>query len=114
MSISALNAGLSGIQSNQRALGISADNVANDLTTGYQPQRAVFQATAPVGSSVTASNPAPALGATPPSGAAAAASGTNLPDEMVNQLTYQLGVEASAKVVKVSDATLGTLLNTLA
>ncbi len=44
MSISAIGSGLSGMQSFQRALDVSANNVANLDTNGFKPQQAEFQA----------------------------------------------------------------------
>jgi flagellar basal-body rod protein FlgC len=55
MAISALNAGLSGMNANQRALDIEANNVANVDTANFQPQRAALQEAAPAGSGVTLS-----------------------------------------------------------
>jgi flagellar basal-body rod protein FlgC len=103
MTLSALGTGLSGMQGYQRALDISANNVANTLSTGYQATQAQFQEASPAGSGVNVSNQA-----------ASPSSSTNLTDEMVNQVIYKTGFEASAQVVKVSDQMLGTLVNTLA
>jgi flagellar hook protein FlgE len=109
MSISSLGTGLSGLNAYQDALTVSANNVANSLTNGFAPKDAKFTSTAPGGVNVTAQ---PNPGTAPAS--ASAPSGTNLTDEMVNQLTYKAGFEANAQVVKTSDQMLGTLINTKA
>ncbi len=109
MSISSLGAGLSGMQGYQNALTVSANNVANSLTNGFAPQQAQFSSTATGGVNVT-SQPNP--GTAPAS--ASAPSGTNLTDEMVNQVIYKAGFEANAQVVKTSDQMLGSLIDTKA
>lgn len=108
MAISALGSGLSGLQSYQQALTVSANNVANSLTPGFQPQRASFKETAPSGSSVSVESQT-----TPRASVASkdAPSQTDLASETVNQLTYSRGFEASANVVKTADSLIGTLLD---
>lgn len=111
MTISALGVGMSGLQSYQRALDISANNVANALTTDFQSQQATFQDASPAGSGVSVINQTVAPGTTPVSNDAP--SGTDLATEMVNQLVDRIGFEASAKTVKTSDQILGTLVDTM-
>ncbi len=122
MSVSALSAGLSGLNGYQSALNISANNLANAQSTGFQPAQAVFQETSPSGSGVNVvSRGAPAGGVGASAGAASATpdqrgapSGTDISTELVNQLVYQIGFQASAKVIKTADQNLGTLINTTA
>ena len=110
MSISAIGSGLSGMQSFQRALDVSANNVANLDTNGFKPQQAEFQANTGDGVNVRVS------GTTAPQDAAAAnaPSGTDLTSETVNSLQYKAGFELSAQVVKTADQMLGTLIDTKA
>ena len=98
MSISALNAGLSGLQTFRRALDSSAHNVANSLTAGYKPQQVAFQegATGGVGSA--------SLSTTDPSG-------TDYATETVQSIQYKTGFDFSAKVVKTADEILGVLID---
>ena len=107
MSISSLNSGLSGMQAFQRALDVTANNVANVSTNGFQPQRASFQTVSGGGVNATASAPI-----TPQNAAAAnAPSGTDLVKETVDSLQYKYGFDLSAQVVKTANETLGTLVN---
>lgn len=100
MSLSALGAGLSAMQGYQRALDVSANNVANGLTTGYQARQPSFSESAPAGSGVSVS-------AAPGNG-----QGTDLTTEMVGQQIYKAGFQASAKVIKTADDMLGSLIDT--
>lgn len=100
MSIGAIGAGLSGLQGYQRALDISANNVANTLTTGFKARQPAFNEANPPGSGVS-------VGVT-----SASSDGTQLESEMVGQLVYKAGFQASAKVVKTADDMLGTLIDT--
>jgi flagellar basal-body rod protein FlgC len=101
MSTSAISTGMSGLQAFQRALDISANNVANTLTAGYKARQANFSESAPSGTGATVS-------------ASLGSDGTSLETEMVGQLTYQAGFQASAKLVKASDDMLGSLIDTKA
>lgn len=111
MAISALNAGLSGLQANQQALGVEAHNVANLNTQNFQPQQASFQEAQPAGSgtAVTISSAARDLSAT--DGAKAAPSGTDPASSITNSLVYKAGFDLSAKVVQAADERIGTLLD---
>lgn len=107
MSISALNSGLTGMLAFQRGLDTSANNIANSLTKGFQPQQASFQEVAHGGvSSLVSGNGSSGSFAT-----STAASGTDLATETVNSLVYKAGFEISAKVVKTADQMLGTLVD---
>ncbi|MCE3261018.1 MAG: hypothetical protein K0R43_97 [Pseudoduganella sp.] len=108
MAISALQAGLSGLQSNQQALGVEAHNVANMATQNFQPQQATFQQT-PGGTSVTLSTAARGLSAADQAGGAP--SGTDPASAITNSLVYKAGFDLSAKVVQAADERLGTLLD---
>jgi flagellar hook protein FlgE len=111
MSISALNAGLSGLQAFQQALDVTGNNVANVDTNGFKPQQVQFQSIAN-GVSVNAVAPGTSSSATAPQSLSASApSGTDLVAETVNSLQYKYGFDMSAQVVKTADETLGTLVN---
>jgi len=106
MSISTLGSGLSGMQSFQRALDVSANNVANADTNGFQPQQADFQQNT---GGVSVNVPPPL--ASPNPALANAPSATDLTLEMVNQLQYQTGFELSADVIKTANQMMGTLVD---
>ena len=108
MAISALSAGLSGLNASQRALDASAHNVANANTQGFQPERASFQEAQPAGSGVTLSvQGQQRLSQDQPSG-------TDLAKETTDSLLYKAQFDLSAKVIKTADDNLGTLINTKA
>lgn len=117
--ISALNNGLSGMVANQRALDMSAHNTANASTNGFQPAKAKFseqanggvQASPRPSTKVSLSGAAPSSGSPSSGTSASTPSGTDYATEAVNSLTYKLGFDMSAKVVKTSDQMLGTLVN---
>jgi flagellar basal-body rod protein FlgC len=104
------------MQAYRLALNVTANNVANAGTDGFQPQRAVFQEDAAgAGVQVTATTPASDSSPATPSENTIdnpVPSGTDLTAEMVNLLMYRMDFQASAKVVKTSDALLGTLIDT--
>lgn len=105
MAISALSAGLSGLNANQRALDVEAHNVANVNTQNFQPQQASFQETSPAGTGVTLSAAGRGLAA------ADGSSGTDLASSITNSLVYKAGFQLSAKVVQTADQNLGTLID---
>ncbi len=107
MSISALSAGLSGISANQRALDVSAHNVANAGTPGFQPQGAAFQENSPAGSGVSLSIEGRNLS----TASAGAANGVDLAKEITSSLVYKAGFNLSANVVKAADEALGSLID---
>ena len=117
--ISALNNGLSGMLANQRALDISANNTANASTNGFQPARAKFsergnggvQASVAPSTRVSLSTPAASSSSASGGVSASTPSGTDYATEAVNSLSYKLGFDMSAKIVKTSDQMLGTLVN---
>lgn len=107
MSLSAIGSGLSGMQAFQRALDVTANNVANVSTNGFRPQQASFQAVAGGGVNATASANSAQQGTV----ASGTPSGTDLVAETVKSLQYKYGFDASAQVVKTANETLGTLIN---
>jgi flagellar hook protein FlgE len=111
MAISALSAGLSGLQANQQALGAEAHNVANLNTQNFQPQKANFQETQPAGSGTAVTLSSAAKGLSQSDGAKAAPSGTDPATSITNSLVYKAGFDLSAKVVKAADERIGTLLD---
>ena len=112
MGLSALNTGLSGLNANQRALDVSANNVANASTAGFQPQQANFEESSPAGSGVTISAQAQSLSASDSQDSQP--SGTDLAKETTDSLVYKAQFDLSAQVVKTADQNLGTLINTKA
>lgn len=105
MSMSALSAGLSGMNANQQALAVEAHNVANINTANFQPQQASFQEASPAGTGVTLSAAGRGLAA------ADGQSGTDLASSVTSSLTYKAGFALSAKVVQAADERLGTLID---
>lgn len=105
MGLSALSAGLSALTANQQALAVEAHNIANLNTAGYTAQRARFSETSPAGAGVTLSLEGHSL---------AAADGGDLPASLTNSLTYEAGFEFAAKLIKMADERIGTLIDTSA
>lgn len=114
MPISALGAGLSGLQAYQRALDSTSHNIANANTSGFQAQQVNFQEGSTGGVIVNISSDgshmARASGAETNS-TETQASSTDLATELVNSLKYKTGFDLSAKIVKTADAVLGTLID---
>jgi flagellar basal-body rod protein FlgC len=95
MSITALSSGLAGMLSSQRALDVSANNIANASTPGYKAER--VGVTQPSSDTVTLTG--------------ASDNGTDLATEIVSQISSKASFDASAKVVKTADEVLGTLID---
>ncbi|MBJ7312648.1 flagellar basal body protein [Rugamonas sp. CCM 8940] len=120
MGFTALSAGVSGLTANQRALDVSAHNVANASTQGFAPQQASFQENRPAGSGVTLSVQGRALSGAAQTQAQQQAqagerpSGTDLANELTNSLVYKAQAALSVKVIQVADDNLGSLINTKA
>ena len=120
--------GASAMNTHSRGMAVTAHNVANVSTAGFEPQRAVY-ATGPAGQGVRLDAVLQGGGAsgsvgTPYSAAqsvydvtsglpleAANPSGTDLGREMVSMITSQHAYKANAAVVRTGDAMLGTLLD---
>ncbi len=85
------------MQSWQQALSVTANNVANVNTEGFEPQRPMFQETEQGGVMVTAE----------PTGE----SRVSISEEAVRLSMISRGSEANLKAIKVQDETSGTLLN---
>ncbi len=102
MGLSALSSGLSALTANQQALEVEAHHVANLNTAGYTAQGARFSEASPAGSGVTLSLEGRSL---------AAADGGDLPTSLTNSLTYATGVEFAAKLIKMADERIGTLID---
>lgn len=117
MSISALTTGTAGLIANQRALDVSANNIANVNTPGFQPQGANFQENSPAGTGVTLSAEGRRLSADEQAGrtenrlAENRPSGVGLAAELTDTLVYKSGFNLSANVVKAADQALGSLIN---
>ena len=102
MGLSALGAGLSGLNANQQALAVEAHNVANLSTENFQPQEASFQEANPAGSGVTLS--AEGLNRS-------RAEGTDFATSLTNTLMYKAGFEMSLKVIQAADERMGMLID---
>lgn len=107
MSISALSTGLSGLNANQRALDVAAHNVANANTEGFQAQAAAFQESSPAGGGVSLS----AQGRTLAAGDSAGANNVDLAKEITDSLVYKAGFDLSAKIIKMADERIGSLID---
>ncbi|NRR30790.1 hypothetical protein HSX11_11435 [Oxalobacteraceae bacterium] len=107
MGFAALSTGVSALSATQRALDVSAHNVANTSTQGFTPQQASFQEAAPAGSGVTLSIQGRALSGANP----VAAAGTDLPKEISSQLVYRAQFDLSAQLIKAEDERLGSLID---
>lgn len=105
MSVSALSAGASGLNANQQALGVAANNVANLNTQGYQPRQAQFQEASPAGSGVTLSAQGRGLAASE------GLSDSSLASDVTNSLVYKTSFDLSAKVIQAADERIGTLID---
>ncbi len=103
MGISALGAGLSGLNANQQALAVEAHNVANLNTENYKGQEAVFQEAGPAGSGVSLSAAGLSM--------SRAEGGTDLAKSMTNQMMYKAGFELSLKVIQAADERMGMLID---
>lgn len=108
MAISSLSIGVSGMKAYQGALDSSANNVANALTKGYQVQVASFQENSNGGVRVSISKESQELAAQENQDKL---SSTDLATEITNSLQYKAGFELSAKMVKVADEVLSSLLD---
>ena len=103
MSISALGAGLSGLNANQQALSVEAHNIANLSTENFKASEARFQESNPAGSGVSLSAEGLSL--------SAAEGGTDLAKSLTNSMMYQAGFDLSLKVVQAADERIGMLID---
>ena len=103
MGLSALGAGLSGLNANQQALAVEAHNVANLNTENFQAREASFQEADPAGSGVTLS--------TEGLSRSRAEGGTDFATSMSNSLMYKAGFEMSLKVIQAADERMGMLID---
>ena len=103
MSISALGAGLSGLNANQQALSVEAHNVANLSTENFEASEARFQESNPAGSGVSLSAKGLSL--------SAAEGGTDLAKSLTNSMMYKAGFDLSLKVVQAADERIGMLID---
>jgi flagellar hook protein FlgE len=97
----AMGIALSGMQSAQTRVAVSAHNVANLLTDGFRPQRAVQTSVAAGGSQAsvaTTASPEP----------------VRLEQEIVDQIVAKNQYRASARVLGVSAEMRGSLLDLFA
>lgn len=92
---------LSGMRSAQTRVGVSAHNVANLLTEGFRPQRAVQTSVASGGSQATVAT-------------ASSAEPVRLEQEIIDQIVAKTQFKASARVLEVGLDLKGSLLDILA
>ena len=102
MVASIISSGLAGLESNQRALDISARNIAAET---LQTQSAAYQDKSGGGNDVTISAQGRALAGS------GSGSSTDLAAEMTNSMIYKASFDLSAKLVKVGNDTLGSLID---
>jgi flagellar hook protein FlgE len=103
MSISALGAGLSGLNANQQALSVEAHNIANLSTDNFKASQARFVESNPAGSGVSLSAQGLSM--------SAAEGGTDMAASLTNSMMYQAGFELSLKVIKAADERMGMLID---
>jgi flagellar hook protein FlgE len=97
------NASLSGLKTTQLREDISANNVANLNTPGFQASQGIQTEMSPSGTRISA------IVKTPNSNSAD--SNTDLATEMVNQQINKNDFAANAQVIKAKDKMLGALLD---
>lgn len=102
MSIDPLNIGLSGLNAYGAQIDVSANNVANVGTAGFQSQDVTFQDVLAGVSARISTNPAPA---------ALESSNVDLGTEFVKMIAAQAAFEANAKTVRTGDEVLETTLS---
>ncbi|MSS72898.1 MAG: hypothetical protein EXS64_15610 [Candidatus Latescibacteria bacterium] len=108
----------SGLQAGQRRLDVSAHNVANVNTDGFQKQVATAQERPSGGVDVQVDNvevseeAQRALEEAKTEGLVSQPeNGVSVVDETVNQIAAKTAFQANAKVLKAQDKTVGTLLD---
>ena len=108
----ALNTALSGLAAAQVGIGVSAHNIANALTEGFEPSQVEFREQSPageqprqVGRGVLAS-----VVDGPGDTAQASSSGTELADEIINLTLYSTMFRANLAVVETSGELMDELL----
>jgi flagellar hook protein FlgE len=106
VSIDPLNIGLSGLNAYGEQIDVSANNVANVGTAGFQGQDVTFQDVLAGVSARISTNPAPGG----PAGALES-SNVDLGDEFVKMIAAQAAFEANAKTVRTGDEVLETTLS---
>jgi flagellar hook protein FlgE len=99
MVASTISSGLAGLESNQRALDISARNIAAETLQTQSTDQAGGA------NNVTISAQGRALAGS------GSGSSTDLATEITNSLIYKASFDLSAKLVKVGDETLGSLID---
>ena len=115
MSLSTLNNALSGLQAATAKMQVTANNVANARTDGYQTQRVDVlersgggEARAPADSAMTRPSPPPTQAASvsgPPSD-------VDLAQEMVQMTANESFYLANVRALEAAHGMLGTLLDT--
>jgi flagellar hook protein FlgE len=109
VSIDPLNIGLSGLDAYGTQLDVTANNVANVGTAGFQGQNVTFQnVLAGVSVSAITTNPTPGV---PSVAGALESSNVDLSDEFVKMMSAQAAFEANAQTVKTGDQDLKTIVN---
>jgi flagellar hook protein FlgE len=103
MSIDPLNIGASGLDAYGTQIDVSANNIANVETAGFQSQDVSFQSVlSGVSVGAITTNPTPGT----PGG-----SNVNIGDEFVKMMIAQSAFDANAQTVHTANQNLTTLLN---
>lgn len=107
MALSAISSGLSGLQTNQKALDVEARNIANLNTQNVQTQAGAAQGPSSSSNGVSLSAAGRSLAASE----GLSSGGTDAATSLTNSLVYKAGFQASAKVVQAADQRMGTLID---
>jgi flagellar hook protein FlgE len=113
----AMDAALSALGALGIKLGVTANNIANVNTDGFKKSRLLLQNTDPYGVTVSISRvdtPGTAIPSGDGSASMQESSNVDLGEEIVNLKTTKYAYLANLKTIKVEDAVLGTLFDSLA
>ena len=106
---STMSISLSGMQAASAMLNVTANNIANLNTPGFNPSRADLVELSGGGVGVTGTS----FENNPQTASSTQTSNVDLPTEMVNLKLSQTLYDANAMVLKTADQMTGTLLNVL-
>ncbi len=113
----AINAALSALGALGVKLGVTANNIANVDTDGFKKSRAILEDTYPSGVTVSISR-VDTPGSSVPSADGPPqmkeSSNVDLGEEIINLKTTKYAYLANLKTIKVEDAILGTIFDSIA
>ena len=111
--IEGFNSALSGLRAYARQTGVTAANISNVNTPGFNPSRTVTQAASAGGVTSTTQTPTAQGPMTqdPSLQAAPEVSSVDIGGEMVNLIQSKYGFSAQTGVIKASDDMLGSLMD---